>query len=179
MPTERDEQGVRGGGRRRRLLAFGLAASVLAASAPSAHASAQPMIEPGRIALSVQASGATPDPAAMRRVIVDAAARHGWERTLEEPGKLTLHVATGTHNATIDVWYDGTGFQIKYRDSADLDYVVEDGRTLIHPRYNRWISELSNEIRRSARDAVPQRRRRGIDPDAEAPVASAASSVVR
>jgi len=47
---------------------------------------------------------------------------------------------------------------------------------VIHPRYNNWISSLSNEIRRQASGAVPQRRRAdGIDAAAAAPEASAAS----
>ena len=181
MPTElRDRREGRGVGRRRPSPARALAAAVLSIATAVAHASAQRMIEPERVVLSIRGAGSASDPAAMHRVIVGAAALHGWEVTADQPGRLTLHVFTGTHGATVDVVYDGDGFQIKYRASADMDYEVEDGRTVIHPRYNKWVSELSNEIRRGARDAVPQRRHRaGIDPDAAAPGASAVSSAAR
>ena len=50
---------------------------------------------------------------------------------------------------------------------------------MIHPRYNRWISLLSNEIRQRARVVVPpQPRRPAIDPFAEAPVARPASGAM-
>ena len=122
----------------------------------------------------MRGAGPAPDPQAMRRVILVAATHHGWQPTADVPGQLTLQVASKDHGATIDVFYDGAGYQIKYRTSAQLDFAVEDGRRVIHPRYNKWITELSNEIRRAARDAVPQRRQGGAA-SADAP-ASAASS---
>lgn len=161
---------LRAGGawRWRRLLAPGLAATVLAGAVLTARASAQTMIEPDRVAVSVRGAGASSDPAAMRRVIVEAAARHGWQVTLEQPDHLTLHVASGDHAASIDVFYDAGGFQIRYRDSARMDYEVEDGRALIHPRYNKWVTELGNEIRREARNGVSQRPLHAVDAEVRA-----------
>lgn len=146
---------------RRRLLMPVLVAAVLAIAAGTACASAQAMLEPERVELSVRGVGPTPDPLAMRRVILGAALRHGWQPTSDAPGQLTLQVVSKEHSATIDVVYDGAGYQIRYRTSAQMDLAVEDGHRVIHPRYNKWITELSNEIRRGARDAVPQRRQGG------------------
>ena len=177
MMTPNDARSLqRAGGtcRWRRLLAPGLAVIVLASAVLTAHASAQTMIEPERVAVSVRGAGATSDRAAMRRVIVEAAARHGWRVTLEQPDRLTLHVASGDHAASIDVFYDAGGFQIKYRDSAQMDYEVEDGRALIHPRYNKWVTELGNEIRREARNGVSQRRLHAVDSEVRAPGAGEA-----
>jgi hypothetical protein len=155
---------------RRRPVVTVLVAAALAVAAGAACASAQTMLEPGRVEVSVRGAGPAPDPFAMRRVILAAAHERGWVPTHDEPGLLTLQVMSKEHVATIDIVYDGGGFQIRYRDSVQLDHAVEDGRTVIHPRYNKWINELSNEIRRGARDAVPQRRH-----GASAPVDAAAS----
>jgi hypothetical protein len=165
-------------GRRWRLLAPGIVALALATAALQAHASAQVMIEPDRVELPAPASAPASGSTRLRRIILEAARAHDWQLTQERPGVLTLKLQADTHGATIDVPYDDTGFQIKYRESVDLDYAVEGGHAVIHPRYNRWISLLSNEIRRRARVAPPpppRSRRPAIDPFAEAPVASAAS----
>lgn len=162
--TER-RPGANAGRPWRRLLVPGLVAGVLMTGALEAWASAQSMIEPQRTELTIRGAGATADPAAMRRIIIEAAVRRGWRVVLEEPGRLTLRVVTHDHSATVDVLYDAGGFQIKYHDSVDMDYAVEGGRPLIHPRYNRWITELGNEIGRGAHGAVRQRQgRHAIDP---------------
>lgn len=155
-------------GQCRRLVVTALAATLLAGAVAGAHASAQTMLEPERITVSVRGSGPTPDPAAMRRVIVEAGARHEWRVTQDVPGRLTLRVASGDLSATVDVLYDGDSFQIQYRDSARMDYEREDGRRVIHPRYNKWVTELGNEIRREARNGVRQRRHAG-NADVRAP----------
>jgi hypothetical protein len=165
-----------GMGRRWRLLAPGIVALALASAALEARASAQVMIEPDRVELPAPASAPTAGAARLRRLILEAARAHEWQLAQERPGVLTLKLQAESHGATIDVPYDDTGFQIKYRESVDLDYAVEGGRAVIHPRYNHWISLLSNDIRRRARVVVPQPRRHlTIDPFAEAPVASPAS----
>ncbi len=173
MPS--DPRPARGSSRGRRLLALALATTVLAGTALAAHASAQTMIEPERVAVTVQGAEATQDPAALRRIIGDAAARHGWRVTRDQPGCVTLTVASTDLSATVDVFYDAGGFQIKYRTSVAMNYEVDDGRILIHPRYNKWITELGNEIRSGARNAVPQRRH-SIDAGVGAPGAAPASA---
>ena len=135
----------------------GVVAVVLAAAALTAHASAQTMIEPERVVLAGAAAGKVADAAAMRRAVLAGAAAHAWALKGETPGLITLQVGNDVHRATVDVVYDGAGFQIKYRDSFEMDYAVEDGRRVVHPRYNKWISDLSNDIRRAARYAVRQR----------------------
>ena len=160
--------------RRARRWARLLAAGVLAGASLSVHASAQTMIEPERISVAVRGAGTADDDAAMRRVIVDAAARHGWVVSGDRPGCMTLSVSTREHAATVDVLYDGGSFQVKYRTSVEMDYEVDGGRVLIHPGYNKWVTDLGNEIRRGARNAVPQRRR-ASDANGAAPAGGAAS----
>ena len=168
-----------GGARHWRLLAPGMLALALATAALDSRASPQVMIEPDRVELPAAAGAPSPGASRLRRLILEAARAHQWQLADERPGVLVLKLQADSHGATIDVPYDDTGFQIKYRESVDLDYAVEGGRTMIHPRYNRWISLLSNEIRQRARVVVPpQPRRPAIDPFAEAPVVRPASGAM-
>ncbi len=130
-------------------LAAGVLAALLAGAAPAAWASAQPMIVPDRVQLAGGAAANPADQAAVRQAIVEAAGQRAWKIQDDQPGRLLLVTQVQTHVATVEVVYDGGGFQIRYGGSQDLDYAVEDGHPVIHPRYNRWITTLSNEIRRS------------------------------
>ena len=141
----------------RRRVAPVLVAAVMAVATGSAGASPQTMVEPRRVELAVRGAGQPPDPLAVRRVILAAAATRGWQATSDQPGMVTLVASAREHSATVDVVYDAGGFLLRYRDSVGLDHAVDGDRTVIHPRYNKWVTELSNEIRREARDAVPQR----------------------
>jgi hypothetical protein len=161
-----------------RLLAPALAATVLAIVAGTAFASVQPMLEPERVELSLRGAGPMPDAMAMRRLVLGAASLHGWQAVGEAPGQLTLQVASKERGATIDVLYDAAGYRIRYRDSVAMDHAVDGGRTVIHPRYNKWVTDLSNEIRRGARDGLPQRRG-PAEGSAAAPAATMASTASR
>jgi hypothetical protein len=130
-------------------LAACVVAGMLACAAPAAWASAQPLIEPDRVQFATGVAADAADQAAVHQAIVEAAGQRAWKIQDDKPGRLMLLAQTQTHIATVDVIYDGRGFQIKYNGSLDMDYAVEDGHPVIHPRYNRWISTLSNEIRRS------------------------------
>lgn len=140
------------------LFAAALAAAVLLAGAPAAQASAQPMIETDRQVLAIRGADPAAGDVSMHRVILEGAGLHDWRVVGDEPGRVTLRVATGTHSATVAVPYDADGFQIRYVASADMDYALADGHPVIHPRYNKWVTDLGNAIRRAASNAVPQRR---------------------
>jgi hypothetical protein len=150
------------------LRAAWVVAGLLAGAAPAAWASAQPLIEPDRIQLLQGVSANAGDPASIHQAILEGAAQRSWRVKQDTPGKMTLVAQTQTHIATVDVIYDGSGFQIRYQGSVDMDYAVEEGHPVIHPRYNRWISTLGNEIRRSAIF-----RRKPLAASAPAPGASA------
>ena len=67
----------------------------------------------------------------------------------DAPGKATLQAGRSDYSATVDVLYDGTGFQVRYRGCVRMEHAVDNGHVLIQPRYNKWVSDLSNEIRRT------------------------------
>lgn len=139
-------------------LASALVGVALLAGAATAWASPQPLIEPDRVELQVRGI-ATPDAAAMRRVVVEGGASHGWQVVDDEPGRVILRVRSDAHSATVGVSYDAAGFLIRYQESTAMDYELDKGQALINPRYNKWVIELGNGIRRAAGNAVYQRPR--------------------
>ena len=147
---------------RQRRFAAALIAVVLATGTVAARASSQPMIEPDRVALSVRGA-AVPDAMTMRAAIIEGGTLHAWRLVGEEPGRLVLRVAYAEHSATVGVSYDAAGFQIQYQDSTAMDYELSHGQRLINPRYNNWVAQLGNAIRRVADNAMWHPRRFIID----------------
>jgi hypothetical protein len=127
-------------------LALALALCLPAAGALAREA---PMVEPGR-ELLVSASASSPQtPERVRHAILEGSSRYGWRVSEDKPGRVTLVYDKGSHHAVIDVDYDAEGFQIKYRESSDLNFEVQDGKRYIHPNYNRWIANLGAAIRQA------------------------------
>jgi hypothetical protein len=124
-------------------------AAALSTAAGLAVARSTSMIELGRMnAVAADAKPMTVD--AMRKAIIAGGSVHGWKPVGDQPGVLTLEADSGAHQAVVDVAYDAQGWQINYKSSANLNYDHSDKKTTIHPKYNKWIEELNNEIRRAA-----------------------------
>ena len=60
-------------------------------------------------------------------------------------------VVRDRHQAWVDIPYSTKGYQIRYRDSAGLDY---DGER-IHRNYNKWVQLLDADIRRQLQLPAP------------------------
>ena len=128
-------------------------ATMMVAGAPGALAASRAMMDPGRVTLVDPATpasdAATPDK--VRQAILDGAKVHQWQMIAEQPGVLTLKAGSGGHSATIAVAYDATGYEITYKDSVNFNYKLgDDGKASIHSKYNKWISDLGNDIRAAA-----------------------------
>lgn len=136
------------------LRAFALT-TALALAASLAVARSTNMIELGRQnAVTADAQPMTVD--AMRKAIIAGGSVHGWKPVADQPGVLTLEADSGQHQAVVDVAYDAQGWQINYKSSTNLNYEHTDKKTSIHPKYNKWIEELNNEIRRAATNLQAQ-----------------------
>lgn len=83
----------------------------------------------------------------VRARIAGAAQSIGWQAVKDETGRMELmYDKAGKHQVTIEVLYDGAGFDINYLKSNNLNYEERDGQRQIHPNYNRWIRNLSKQI---------------------------------
>ena len=88
----------------------------------------------------------------VRRAIVDTLERRGWTVGQESPGLVVASIVVrDRHQAWVDIPYSTKGYQIRYRDSAGLDY---DGER-IHRNYNKWVQLLDADIRRQLQLPAP------------------------
>jgi len=79
----------------------------------------------------------------VRKAILNAGARLGWQMKDVEPGYMIATLTLRTHLAQVDIHYNKQNYNIVYKNSTNLDY---DG-TSIHSNYNGWIQNLDNAIR--------------------------------
>jgi hypothetical protein len=70
-----------------------------------------------------------------------------WTVSAEQADSMegTINVR-GKHTLIVDISYDATHFEIKYKDSVNLNKNTdEDGVDIIHPFANSWMKNLRND----------------------------------
>ena len=118
-----------------------LKVSLLAMAALALAACAQPVynVEDAPVTTNVQNPSLDDVTTAIRR----AGASLGWQMKEQTPGHIVGTLNIRRHMAVVDITYNLEEFDIRYRDSTNLDY---DG-TNIHRNYNGWIQNLENAIK--------------------------------
>jgi hypothetical protein len=81
----------------------------------------------------------------VQKAIVRAGTTLGWQMVPRDPGVVEGTLLLRKHRAVVDVSYDTKSYNIKYKDSAELDYDSQGQK--IHPNYNGWIQNLDKAIR--------------------------------
>lgn len=79
----------------------------------------------------------------IEKAILQASEALGWEGKTIEPGIIETTYTKRNFDATIDITYTEKDFDINYKNSHNLKY--NDGK--IHKNYNRWIANLSKNIK--------------------------------
>ena len=79
----------------------------------------------------------------VRDAIIRAGTSLGWQMKPAEPGHIVGTLNIRDHMAQVDINYNRSSYDIRYKDSSNLDY----NGTNIHPNYNGWIQRLDNTIR--------------------------------
>lgn len=124
-------------------MVVGLALTILFGAAQAR--SAVVLVEPERVALASGQPTLTPE--MVRHAIVRGGARHAWTVANDQPGLLRLkYIKQSKHEVVVHVSYDTTGFQIRYVSSANMRYEGTNGVPMIHPFYNKWVTNLSLAI---------------------------------
>jgi hypothetical protein len=80
---------------------------------------------------------------AVRNAIVMAGSGLGWRMEPRTPGTITGVLDLRDHRAVVEVTYDTKTYNIKYKDSSNLNY----SGTSIHKNYNGWVENLDKAIR--------------------------------
>jgi len=78
------------------------------------------------------------------RKIITASAVKGWKPEYLAAGHISAVRRRSGHVAKVDIFYTTSSFQIKYKDSDNMDY----SGTSISSTYGDWVEELRDEIKR-------------------------------
>ena len=85
----------------------------------------------------------------LREPLIRALTRAKWTLEEEEANRILARIDFRQHSASITIDYAGGRYDIRYRDSHDLDYA--DGK--IHKRYNALVKKLNRVILQEVRIA--------------------------
>ena len=127
-----------------------LVTAALALATTFASARSADLQEPQRTEIVAADNTKAPTPTMVRRAIIGGSAHHGWKPVADKPGVLTLTASTGAHEVTVDVLYDANSFQIKFRSSANMNEEKSGDRITVHPKVNKWLADLHDDIRSAA-----------------------------
>lgn len=130
-----------------KILAYLLFATAFALSAGPANARwPMPIIDHPDIPVLISA-GHTPTAASVKRAILAGAAAKNWTVVEQANGKLQASLKVrNKHTIIVTIGYNAQSYSITYQDSIDMNYGQRDGKPVIHPFYNNWVSELKESI---------------------------------
>lgn len=87
----------------------------------------------------------------VKNAIVAAAQAHNWQisRSPNADVLQALLQVRGKHTVVVNIAYSAQAYSIKYQSSSNMkySYTPETNTRVIHPFYNRWVSELREAIR--------------------------------
>jgi hypothetical protein len=128
-----------------RLLA--LVTALLAASAVHAQRAPVPIIDHPNVPIAT-GSGKPAPIDAVKRAIVDGGAAGARKWVIVPHGNgLRGTYKVRSHTVVVDIAARPDSFSLKYADSINMKYDLENGTPVIHPFYNRWVDELLESIR--------------------------------
>jgi hypothetical protein len=83
----------------------------------------------------------------VRQAIIVGGARRAWTFADSGAGQLTgTLVVRNKHTVNVTVDYNSKSYSIRYKDSSNMQYVMENGVPVIHPFYNKWIDNLIADV---------------------------------
>ena len=100
-----------------------------------------PLVDPDPIAIPAKITDAQ-----VAKSIRGALINRKWTVTDEKPGEIKSTLMLRDHKVRIDITWDKRQIQIRYVDSENLKYEVENGKRLIHKNYLGWINNLVTDI---------------------------------
>lgn len=96
----------------------------------------------------VTASGTKPTLEQVAGAALRAAARRNWAAEKLADGQYRLKLVVRQHVVSALLWVSPERFSIAYESSENMQYAVEDGVPSIHPKYNQWVRNLLDGIRK-------------------------------
>lgn len=119
------------------------AAAVLLAGTAEAQRQPVPIVNHENVVVATQ-SRKTPGIDEVEKAIIAGAQNRKWtvshvagQRKLQ--AKLFVR---NKHTVVVEIDYSETAYSVRYLSSIDMKYGVQDGVPVIHPFYNRWVTDL-------------------------------------
>jgi hypothetical protein len=82
----------------------------------------------------------------VKAAVIRAGAGLGWKMQDAGAGRLVGTLVVRTHEAVVDIEYSEKTYNIRYKNSVNLNYDGTAGT--IHRNYNSWIQNLDRRIQR-------------------------------
>jgi hypothetical protein len=124
-------------------------AALLAASAVHAQRSPVPIVDRPNVPV-VTGSGKPISHEALNRAIMNGggAGARKWDVVPAAGGKsLRATYKVRSHTVVVDIVPGSDSYSVKYAESINMKYGVDNGTPVIHPFYNTWVDELIESIR--------------------------------
>lgn len=97
------------------------------------------------------ARGAHADIEQVKRAIMSGCRKSGWMPLIDDQRQVSCStLVRSKYYAEVEIPYTETSYSIYYKSSRELDY--DEKRQRIHSAYNRWVTLLSDAIRRAFAD---------------------------
>jgi len=97
----------------------------------------------------VTGSGKTVNGEAFKNAVMNGGAAMKWEVVPAADGKSlrATYRVQNKHVVMVDIVPGPESFAVKYADSVNMHYTVQNGAPVIHPSYNKWVGQLVDSIR--------------------------------
>lgn len=106
-----------------------------------------PIQEHDNIAIAASAAGKNISAEQVRQAIIVAGAKRAWTFVDSGAGQLTgTLVVRNKHTVIVTVDYTPKSYSIRYKDSSNMLYAMENGVSVIHPFYNSWVDNLIADV---------------------------------
>lgn len=125
-----------------------LAAAVLLQAAPALASPPPVPVQNHPNEPVVTASGNKPTLEQVTEAALRGASARGWTAEKLADGQYRLRLVVRKHTVVALLWVSPERFSIAYESSDNMDFRMEDGVAYIHPKYNQWVRNLVQDIRK-------------------------------
>lgn len=122
--------------------------AVLAASSAHAQRPLVPIVDRPNVPV-VTASGKPLSQEALKQAIISGGANgpRRWLVVPEADGKtLKGTYIVRQHTVVVQIVPESNSYSVKYADSSNMKYALDNGKPVIHPFYNDWVDQLIRAI---------------------------------
>lgn len=124
------------------------AATILLAGHAHAQRQPVPIVNYENVAITTQ-SAKTPAAEEVGKAIITGAQNRKWtvSHVAGQPKLQAKLLVRNKHTVVVEIEFSETAYSIRYVSSIDMKYGVKDGVPVIHPFYNRWVTDLMDGIK--------------------------------